>query len=89
MSHTSTPIVFVVDSDPSVIESLELLVRAAGWRAETFASAQEFLARPRSVVPSCLIMDVASPTSMVSNFRSASLLNALICRSFFSPAAPT
>jgi len=61
MSHTSTPIVFVVDSDPSVRESLELLVRAAGWRAETFASAQEFLARPRSVVPSCLIMDVTLP----------------------------
>jgi FixJ family two-component response regulator len=61
MSHASTPIVFVVDSDPSVRESLELLVRAAGWRAETFASAQEFLARPRSVVPSCLILDVTLP----------------------------
>ena len=61
MSHASTPIVFVVDSDPSVRESLELLVRAAGWRAETFASAQQFLARPRAVVPSCLIMDVTLP----------------------------
>ena len=61
MSHASTPIVFVVDSDPSVRESLELLVRAAGWRAETFAFAQEFLARPRSVVPSCLILDVTLP----------------------------
>ena len=61
MSHPSTPIVFVVDSDPSVRESLELLVRAAGWRAETFASAQQFLARPRSFVPSCLILDVTLP----------------------------
>src|SRR6202167_1178906 len=61
MSHASTPIVFVVDSDPSVRESLELLVRAAGWQAETFASAQQFLARPRSVVPSCLILDVTLP----------------------------
>ena len=61
MSHASTPIVFVVDSDSSVRESLELLVRAAGWRAETFASAQEFLARPRSFVPSCLILDVTLP----------------------------
>jgi len=61
MSLASTPIVFVVDSDPSVRESLELLVRAAGWQAETFASAQEFLARPRSVVPSCLILDVTLP----------------------------
>jgi FixJ family two-component response regulator len=61
MSHASTPIVFVVDSDPSVRESLELLIRAAGWQAETFASAREFLARPRSVVPSCLILDVTLP----------------------------
>ena len=61
MSQTSTPIVFVVDPDPSVRESLELLVRAAGWRAETFATAREFLARPRSVVPSCLILDVTLP----------------------------
>jgi FixJ family two-component response regulator len=61
MSDAFTPIVFVVDSDPSVRESLELLVCAAGWRAETFASAQEFLARPRSVVPSCLILDTTLP----------------------------
>ncbi len=61
MSLASTPIVFVVDSDASVRESLELLVRAAGWRAETFATAQEFLARPRSFVPSCLILDVTLP----------------------------
>jgi FixJ family two-component response regulator len=61
MSNASTPIVFVVDSDPSVRESLELLIRAAGWQAETFASAKEFLARPRSVVPSCLVLDVTLP----------------------------
>ena len=61
MSLASTPIVFVVDSDASVRESLEQLVNAAGWRAETFASAQEFLARPRSFVPSCLILDVTLP----------------------------
>ena len=46
MSH-ATPIVFVVDDDVSVRESLELLIRCAGWQPETFASAQEFLARPR------------------------------------------
>ena len=61
MPLASTPIVFVVDSDASVRESLEQLINAAGWRAETFASAQEFLARPRSFVPSCLILDVALP----------------------------
>ena len=60
MSHT-TPIVFVVDDDVSVRESLELLIRCAGWEPETFASAQEFLARPRPVAPSCLILDVSLP----------------------------
>jgi FixJ family two-component response regulator len=56
-----TPIVFVVDDDISVRESLELLIRCAGWRPETFASAQEFLARPRLLVPSCLVLDVTLP----------------------------
>jgi FixJ family two-component response regulator len=60
MSH-ATPIVFVVDDDVSVRESLELLIRFAGWEPETFASAQEFLARPRVLAPSCLILDVALP----------------------------
>jgi FixJ family two-component response regulator len=57
----STPIVFVVDDDISVRESLESLIRCEGWEPETFASAQEFLARPRTLVPSCLILDVALP----------------------------
>jgi FixJ family two-component response regulator len=57
----SIPIVFVVDQDASVRESLQWLIEASGWRAETFASAQEFLARPRATVPSCLILDVALP----------------------------
>ena len=56
-----TPIVLVVDDDVSVRESLELLIRSAGWQPETFASAQEFLARPRVLVPSCLVLDVALP----------------------------
>src|SRR5256712_1691425 len=55
------PIVFVVDDDVSVRESLELLIRCAGWQAETFASAQEFLARPRVRAPSCLVLDVSLP----------------------------
>jgi FixJ family two-component response regulator len=57
----STPIVFVVDDDISMRESLELLVGSAGWRPETFASAEEFLHRPRASVPSCLILDVNLP----------------------------
>jgi len=55
------PIVFVVDDDISVRESLELLIRCEGWQPETFASAQEFLARPRAVVPSCLVLDFSLP----------------------------
>ena len=59
-SH-ATPIVFVVDDDISVRESLELLIRSEGWQPETFASAQEFLAHPRKLAPSCLILDVSLP----------------------------
>src|ERR1700733_10334740 len=60
MSRT-TPIVFVVDDDVSVRESLELLIRHAGWQPETFESAQEFLVRPRALVPRCLVLDIALP----------------------------
>ena len=56
-----TPVVFVVDDDVSVRESLELLIDFAGWKPETFASAEEFLARPRSLTPSCLVLDVSLP----------------------------
>jgi FixJ family two-component response regulator len=55
------PIVFVVDDDVSVRESLELLIRYEGWQAEIFASAGEFLSRPRALVPSCLILDLSLP----------------------------
>ena len=57
----ATPIVFVVDDDISVRESLESLIRFVGWQPETFASAEEFLARPRSLAPSCLVLDVSLP----------------------------
>ena len=57
----ATPIVFVVDDDVSVRRSLELLIDAAGWQVETFASALEFLASPRPVAPSCLVLDVWLP----------------------------
>lgn len=60
ISH-ATPIVFVVDDDISVRESLELLLRYEGWEPETFASAQEFLIRPRPAVPNCLVLDVSLP----------------------------
>jgi FixJ family two-component response regulator len=57
----ATPIVFVVDDDISVRESLELLIRSEGWQPETFASARDFLARPRVPTPSCLVLDVRLP----------------------------
>ena len=60
MSHAA-PIVFVVDDDVSVRESLELLIRYEGWEPETFPSALEFLARPRVLAPSCMILDVSLP----------------------------
>ena len=55
------PTVFIVDDDISVRESLELLIRHAGWQPETFESAQEFLSRPRLLAPSCLVLDVRLP----------------------------
>ena len=60
MSQTM-PIVFVVDDDISVRESLEMLIRCGGWQPEIFESAQRFLAHPRVSVPSCLILDVSLP----------------------------
>jgi len=57
----ATPIVFVVDDDPSVREALESLIVQAGWRAQVFESAQDFLSFPRAVVPSCLVLDVTLP----------------------------
>jgi FixJ family two-component response regulator len=57
----ASPIVFVVDDDVSVRESLELLIQNEGWQVETFASAQEFLDHPRTALPSCLILDVSLP----------------------------
>jgi FixJ family two-component response regulator len=60
MTH-ELPIVFVVDDDISVRESLELLIRQAGWQPELFASAREFLARAPVLIPNCLILDVNLP----------------------------
>jgi FixJ family two-component response regulator len=60
MSHV-TPIVFVVDDDISVRESVESLIRCEGWQPETFASAQEFLGYPRVHIPNCLVLDVSLP----------------------------
>jgi len=58
---SASSVVFVVDDDLSVRESLELMIRQAGWQPLTFSTAQEFLDRPRVSVPSCLVLDVSLP----------------------------
>src|ERR1043165_9896047 len=55
------PIVFVVDDDISVRESLQSLIEFSGWQPETFASAKEFLGRPRTATPNCLVLDISLP----------------------------
>jgi FixJ family two-component response regulator len=55
------PIVFVVDDDISVRESLESLIRCEGWQPQTFLSADEFLAHPRAATASCLVLDLTLP----------------------------
>src|SRR5467141_1553282 len=60
MSH-AVPVVFVVDDDVSVRESLELLIHSAGWQPETFASAEDFLECSLIDRPSCLVLDVTLP----------------------------
>jgi FixJ family two-component response regulator len=57
----ATPVVFVVDDDVSVRESLEAMIRFAGLRVETFGCAEEFLGRTRAMVPNCLVLDVSLP----------------------------
>jgi DNA-binding response OmpR family regulator len=60
MSETRPP-VCVVDDDASMRESVESLIRSADIDVETFASAQEFLARSPAALPSCLVLDVKLP----------------------------
>ena len=55
------PIVFVVDDDISVRESLKLFIESAGWQPETFASGRDFLAHRQAAAPSCLVLDVNLP----------------------------
>jgi FixJ family two-component response regulator len=60
--HTDAPgVVFVVDDDESIRESLEALLLSEGWRCETFESAEAFLSREGDRTPSCLVLDVHLP----------------------------
>ena len=54
-------VVAIVDDDPSVRRSLQRLIRSAGWKAESFASAQQFLERCQTDAPSCLVLDLQLP----------------------------
>ncbi len=60
-SQESDAVIAIVDDDPSVRKGLERLIRSLGWKAETFASAQEFLDGPRTDAPSCLVLDLQLP----------------------------
>lgn len=60
-SATTAPVVFVVDDDISIRESLHALISGEDWRPEVFATAEEFLANPRILAPSCLVLDVSLP----------------------------
>ena len=60
-ASSATPRVLIVDDDASVRESLQMLARGAGWEPEAFTCAREFLARPRVVAPSCLLLDFVLP----------------------------
>ncbi len=79
--HTLQTVVFVVDENLSGREMLAMLIRRAGWGPKTFASGEEFLAQPRLLSPSCLVLAVPlSRTSMVCICRD-SWLSGLNCPS--------
>jgi len=61
MPRPELPLIAIVDDDPSVREGLSSLIRSAGLKVESFASAQEFLARPAAEAPSCLVLDLQLP----------------------------
>lgn len=61
LTSISKPIVFIVDDDLWVRESLETLIQDAGWQPEAFATSQDFLDRPRAFTPSCLVLDISLP----------------------------
>jgi FixJ family two-component response regulator len=56
-----SPVVYVVDDDPSVGKALERLIRSAGHDVRTFTSALNFLDRIDPDAPACLILDVNMP----------------------------
>jgi FixJ family two-component response regulator len=55
------PVVFIIDDDPSIRESLQSLLRSVGHSVQSFASTQEFLSSERADAPACLVLDVRLP----------------------------
>ena len=60
-ARESSPVIAIVDDDPSAREGLHSLIRSVGWRVEMFGSAQEFLARSSLEAPNCLVLDLQLP----------------------------
>jgi FixJ family two-component response regulator len=60
-SREANALIVIVDDDPSVRRGLQRLIRSMGWETETFASAQEFLARSGADIPSCVVLDLQLP----------------------------
>jgi FixJ family two-component response regulator len=58
---SASPAVLVANAEISMRRLLERLIQASGWHAETLATARALLARPRSLAPTCLVLDVALP----------------------------
>lgn len=56
-----TSVVFIIDGDPSMRESLALLISAAGWKSESFDSAEDFMSRQQRIFPCCVVLDVTLP----------------------------
>ena len=61
MSTQDAPTVFIIDDDTGIRQSIQDLLESVGLHSESFASAQEFLARERGEGPSCMILDVRLP----------------------------
>ena len=61
LESVETPVVFVVDSDSASRETLDTLIRSAGWQPCMAASAEEFLARPHVVAPCCMLVELDLP----------------------------
>ena len=61
MKATAVPAVFIIDDEQGMRQAIQDLVESVGLRAESFATGEEFLEKPRTAHPSCLVLDVRLP----------------------------